>query len=58
MRPDLADAHFNLAQVLTQLGRWPEAIAHYEATLRVRKDYPGARELLARTQAMRDVFGK
>ena len=34
------------------LRRWPEAIAHYEAGLRLRPDNAPARENLARLRAM------
>ena len=40
IRPDYAEAHYNLGKTLAQMpGRLPEAIAEYEAALRDRPDY-------------------
>jgi tetratricopeptide (TPR) repeat protein len=39
-----------LGNALKKLGRAPEAIAHYEQALRIRPDYPEARNALARLQ--------
>jgi tetratricopeptide (TPR) repeat protein len=42
IRPDFADAHFNLGNALSQIpGRLPEAIAEYRAAIRTRPDYAG-----------------
>ena len=57
LRPDFADAHFNLATALAQLRRWPEAAAHYEAVLKLRPDYPRARENLATVRALQSRGG-
>ncbi len=40
---DLAEAHFNLANVLQQMGKFAEAIGHYEEAVRMRPDYQQAR---------------
>ncbi len=37
--PDFADAHSNLGVVLDKMGRFPEAIAHYEQALRIVPDF-------------------
>jgi tetratricopeptide (TPR) repeat protein len=43
IRPDYAEAHNNLANLLSQIpGRVPDAIAQYEAALRLRPDYAEA----------------
>jgi spermidine synthase len=40
-------AHNNLGTVLAQVGRMPEAIVQYEQALRIKPDYPKARNDLA-----------
>ena len=42
MRPDYAEAHNNLAIVLTKEGGFDEAIAEYHRALEIRKEYPEA----------------
>ena len=40
IRPNYAKAHFNLGNALSQTtGRLPDAIAHYEAALRINPDF-------------------
>jgi tetratricopeptide (TPR) repeat protein len=51
VKPDLADAHYNLGVALARAGRAPEAIEHYEQALRLRPDLTAARNALARLQA-------
>jgi arylsulfatase A-like enzyme/tetratricopeptide (TPR) repeat protein len=40
---DLAEAHYNLANILQQMGKLAEAIGHYEQALSIRPDYIQAR---------------
>jgi tetratricopeptide (TPR) repeat protein len=49
LRPDSADAHFNLGLALSQNSdRAADAIAQYEAALRLRPDYRAAEQNLTR----------
>jgi tetratricopeptide (TPR) repeat protein len=55
LKPDFAEAHTNLGSALiTQPGRLPEAIEHFEAALRANPDYAPARNNLARARQLRD----
>jgi len=48
IRPDYADAHYNLGVALAEIpGRLPEAIVHFEAAERIRPD-PELEKLLHR----------
>jgi tetratricopeptide (TPR) repeat protein len=42
-QPDHAEAHHNLGSACLELGRFAEAVSHYEATLRLAPDFPNAR---------------
>ncbi len=47
VNPDLADAHFHLAETLSSIpGREAEAVTQYQATLRLQPEYPDAQEKL------------
>jgi Flp pilus assembly protein TadD len=50
IKPDFAEAHFNLGIALARVGRMPEAIEHLEQALRIEPDFPPARNALARLQ--------
>ena len=53
INPDLAQAHFNLGNALSQLpGRLPDALAEYEAALRITPD-PELRQMVNRLRAGR-----
>ena len=41
-QPDYAEAHFNLANTLRDLGKHDEALANFYQALRCRPDYPDA----------------
>jgi tetratricopeptide (TPR) repeat protein len=41
-----ADAHCNLGRLLAQLGRRDEAVAHLTEALRLKPDYPDAKQQL------------
>jgi Flp pilus assembly protein TadD len=45
--PDDAEAHFQLARLLARQRRPAEALAHYRETLRLKPDWPEARNNLA-----------
>jgi protein O-mannosyl-transferase len=48
LKPDLAEAHHNLANALAQLpGRLPDAIAYYEEAVRLKPDLVEAHNNLA-----------
>jgi len=47
LKPDLAEAHNNLAAGLASLGRWDEAIAEAREALRLKPDFALARNNLA-----------
>jgi len=55
LNPTLEETHYNLALALSMTGKIPEAIEEYKAALRLRPDYPEARNnlehLLARIGA-------
>ncbi len=51
IRPDYAEAHYNLGLAFTQLGRIDQAIAHYQQALRINPDYAQAQTALARLLA-------
>jgi tetratricopeptide (TPR) repeat protein len=42
LKPDCAEAHYNLGIALIQLGKVQEAIAHYEQAVRIMPDFGGA----------------
>ena len=42
LKPDYAEAHYDLGIVLAKTGQTPEAIAQYEAALRLKPDYAEA----------------
>ena len=42
LKPDYADAHYNLAGLLRRQGRLDEAAAHYAHTVRLRPDHAAA----------------
>jgi protein O-mannosyl-transferase len=46
MNPSSALAHYNLAVSLHRLGRFADAIAHYQEALRLDPNYPDAKEFL------------
>ncbi len=39
IKPDYAEAHYNLGKALVHLGRLPEAIEHYHEALRIRPEH-------------------
>jgi tetratricopeptide (TPR) repeat protein len=51
IKPDFADAHYNLGVALETLGRTQEAIQHYKQALRIKPDFTQAQNALARLQA-------
>ena len=51
IKPDYAEAHYNLGVALAQAGRIPEAIEHLQQALRIKPDYAQAQNALARLQA-------
>ena len=53
IRPDFAEAHYNLGVALERVGRPQEAIGHYEQALRIKPDYAEARNSLAQLRAAR-----
>jgi tetratricopeptide (TPR) repeat protein len=50
IKPDYADAHYNLGGALGQAGRMQEAIGQYEQALRLKPDYAEARAKLKLAQ--------
>jgi len=46
MRPDLAEAHYNLAGMLYSKDQFDEAIAEYNRALQLKPDYEDARRNL------------
>ncbi|MGD8237050.1 MAG: tetratricopeptide repeat protein [Armatimonadota bacterium] len=50
--PESAQAHFNLAQAYVSLGRAGEAVYELQTVQRLRPDYPGLDDALARAQQM------
>jgi tetratricopeptide (TPR) repeat protein len=52
IKPDYADAHYNLGNALIQAGRVQEAIGHYEQALRIKPDFVLAQNALARVRAI------
>jgi tetratricopeptide (TPR) repeat protein len=53
IKPDYADAHYNLGIALEQTGKIQEAIQHYEQALRIQPDFVQAQSNLARVRAVR-----
>jgi tetratricopeptide (TPR) repeat protein len=51
LKPDYAEAHYNLGVALLRLGRVPEAIGHWEQALRIKPDLVQAQNALARVRA-------
>ena len=51
IKPDLAEAHYNLAVALEQTGKIEDAIRHYEQVLRLKPDFSEAQKSLARLRA-------
>jgi cytochrome c-type biogenesis protein CcmH/NrfG len=51
LKPDDAEAHYNLGLALAQTGKIAEAIGHWEQALRIKPDLTEARNALARLQA-------
>ena len=47
IKPDYAEAHYNLGLALVRLGRLPEAMGHWEQALRSKPDYAEAETNLA-----------
>jgi Flp pilus assembly protein TadD len=47
LKPDDADAHFFLAEILSNQNRAVEAVQHYREALRIRPDFPEALDKLA-----------
>ena len=55
LRPNYAEAHFNLGNTLVVDGRWDEAIAEYEEALHAQPDYPAARKNLELARAQKQA---
>ena len=53
IKPDDAEAHYNLGNALAQVGRVPEAIGQYQQALRIKPGFAEAQNALARLQARR-----
>jgi tetratricopeptide (TPR) repeat protein len=51
LKPDFAEAHYNLGLASEKTGQMPEAIEHYEQALRLRPDFTAASNALARLKA-------
>jgi len=47
LKPDYAEAHYNLANALLRQGKLTEAVASYQQTLHLKPDYAGAHNNLA-----------
>jgi tetratricopeptide (TPR) repeat protein len=47
LKPDYAEAQYNLGVALARLGRLPEAVGHWEQALRLKPDYAEAENNLA-----------
>jgi tetratricopeptide (TPR) repeat protein len=45
-RPGFAEAHYRLAQALSQQHKSKEAIFHYREALRIKPEFPGAKAAL------------
>jgi len=53
LRPDDADSHFNLGIALARSGRIDDAITQFSEALRVRPDFPAARQALDQAMSLR-----
>jgi tetratricopeptide (TPR) repeat protein len=51
IKPNYAEAHYNLGIALEKQGHTPEAIGHYEQALQANPDFAPARDALARARA-------
>jgi len=51
IKPDFAEAHYQLGVGLEQVGRVQEALGHYEEAVRIKPDYTQAQNALTRLQA-------
>ena len=51
IRPDDAEAHYNLGVALEQVGRLQEAMVHYEHALWINPDHAKAQKALVRLRA-------
>lgn len=51
IKPDYAEAQYNLGVALEEAGRQQEATDHYEQALRIKPDFTQARDALTRLQA-------
>ena len=54
IRPDYAEAHVDLGNVLTSRGQVDEAIAHYQKALEIKPDYAEAHNNLGLALASRE----
>ena len=52
IKPDYAEAHYNLGIALEQAGRTREAIQHYEQALTFRPDYALAKTRLVQLRVV------
>ena len=52
LKPDFAEAHYNLGVALEEAGRAQEAIGHYEQALRIKPDFAEAQKELARLRTV------
>jgi protein O-GlcNAc transferase len=52
LKPDYAEAHYNLGVALEQAGKVSEAIQHYREAVRIKPDYIVAQNRLARWRAI------
>jgi tetratricopeptide (TPR) repeat protein len=48
IKPDYAEAHYDLGVAFEQEGRIQEAVGHFEQALRIKPDYAEAQNRLAR----------
>jgi len=46
LMPGSAEAQFGLGRSLAAMGKRPEAVSHLQEALRLRPDYPAARQLM------------